>query len=122
MFCVVAPLLQTKVYGAVPLDAERLTLPLLSPHVALVGVSVAVGTAVVVKVAPIVAVQLFASVTVTLNVPADMFVKSCVVAPLLQAYVKFGVPPFTVISTKPFASPQVAFVGAMESVCVGKSI
>src|SRR5678815_4798945 len=46
-----------------------------------------------------------ASVTVTLYVPAGILVRSCVVAPLLHAYVNGAVPPATVRSIDPVDAP-----------------
>src|SRR5215467_7403108 len=52
-----------------------------------------------------VCVQPLASVTVTLYVPAGILVRSCVVAPLLHAYVNGAVPPATVRSIEPVDAP-----------------
>ena len=65
IFCVVAVLLQRYVNGAVPLVTFRLTLPLVLPQVASVGVAVAMGGLCCPTVALAVAVHPFASVTVT---------------------------------------------------------
>ena len=60
------------------------TEPLASPQLAFVGVSVIVGSGESFTVAVVVAVQLLASVTVTVYVLDTTLLKSYVVAPLLQ--------------------------------------
>jgi hypothetical protein len=66
LFCVVRPLLQTKVYGAVaPLDVRFID-PLFSPHLVFVTTEEIVTDVEVVIFMELVAVQLLALVTVTL--------------------------------------------------------
>ena len=99
---------QEYVYGAVPPAGVKLMLPVLFPkHNTLTWVvdkeSGAWGSVIV---ALIVAVQLLASVTVTLYVPATKLLMSCVVAPLLQTYVYNGVPPVGVKLILPVLFPK----------------
>ncbi len=83
-FCVTAALLQLYVYGVVPLVMLDVMDPFGLPHVASVGASVTAGGVEGATVALAVVVQLLASVTVTVYVPAAMPVKFWVVAALLQ--------------------------------------
>ena len=53
----------------------------------------------------LVVLQLFASVIVTVYVPAPIEDKSSVVAPLLHAYLYAGVPPLIVWLIEPFVNP-----------------
>src|SRR6185295_13398363 len=110
--CVVAPLLQAYVYGAVPPVTVRSIEPVDAPlQLAFTCVSlntIAVGS--VITIPFNVCVHPPVAVTVTLYVPAGMFVRSCVVAPLLQAFVYGGFPPVTVRSIGPVDAPfQLAF-------------
>jgi hypothetical protein len=68
----------------VPLVTVGAIEPLFKPHVVFVIVPATDGTDVVVIVAEVVAVQLFASVTVTVYMAAARFDRSCVVAALFQ--------------------------------------
>jgi hypothetical protein len=99
------------VYGDVPPEPLTVTLPVELPKQRTfvcnptLAVSAAVGCVIVTN---LVAVQPFASVTVTLYVPATRPVRSCVVAPFDQAYAYGAVPPVTVRSIDPVAPPKQA--------------
>jgi hypothetical protein len=76
-----------------------------------VDASVAVGAEAAVTFEDCETLQPFASVTVTLYVPAPSAVIELPVLPLLHAYVYGAVPPVTLLTvTRPFVKPQVALV------------
>jgi Ni,Fe-hydrogenase III component G len=104
--CELAPLLQLYVYPAVPPLTVKSIAPVDPPLQATLVTDVerfnAVGCVIV---ALVVAVQRFASVTVTVYVPATTPDKSCELAPLLQLYVYPAVPPLTVKSIAPVDPP-----------------
>ena len=95
-------------YGAVPPVAVRLIEPVLFPKHntftwVLLNVNPACGWVIVTVVW---AIQPFASVTVTVYVPAAKFVGSSCVVLLLQAYVYGAVPPVTVRLIEPVLFPK----------------
>ena len=87
MEAVVAPLLQANEYPAVPPEAEALAPPSLPPLQLTFESKTAAATNTVgcVIVIVSVSVQLFASITVTVYVPAVRFAAVAVFAPELQA-------------------------------------
>jgi hypothetical protein len=92
------------VYGDVPPAAEANALPLLSPHDVLVSVIETVGTDVVEIVLLLLVLQPFASVTVTMYVPAATLDKDVPVLPVFHKYVYGDVPPVTPLTfTNPLA-------------------
>jgi hypothetical protein len=101
--CVVDALLQAYVNGDVPLVTVAAIEPLSNPHVVFVIVPATDGTVVVVMIAEVVAVQLFASVTVTVYAATARFDRSCVVAALLHANVNGAVPAVTINEIEPLA-------------------
>ena len=106
MFCVVAPLLQENEYGALP-EIATFNVPLALPQTAETIASVTTGGGASATATESVAVQLFESVTVTLYVPAEIFIRSSVVAPLSHKNEKGNAPFATLISTRPFDPPHV---------------
>ena len=82
---VVAVLLHSKLYGAVPPVTVKSTVPSLSAHVASVATILAESIVGSVTSADAVVVQPLASVTVTLYVPAVKPIMSSVVAVLLHS-------------------------------------
>jgi hypothetical protein len=78
----------------------------LPKHEALVTVALGLMGFGMLNVALVVAVQLLASVTVTVKVPAVRSVRSSLVAPLLQAKAYGVVPPDTVRLTDPLVPAQ----------------
>src|ERR1041384_4063501 len=97
MSCVVAPLLQLYIYGAVPPDTVKFTVPFAPELHATFAVVVAEpdndAAGCVTVIADDTDVHPFPSVMVTVYVPADIFAKFCVLAPLLQLYIYGSVPP-----------------------------
>ena len=86
--CVVAPPVQEYVYGMEPPVTVRSIEPVEDPlHSTFTCVSVRLGPPVLFTVADVVFVQLFASDTVTVYVPADTLLRFCVVAPFDHTYV-----------------------------------
>ena len=96
------------VYGDVPPVGVKLMLPVFAPwHNTFTWVVDSVnGACGSVIVALMVAVQLFASVTTTLYVPAAKLLMSCVSEPLLHKYVYKGVPPVGVKLMLPVLLPK----------------
>ncbi len=88
----------------------------------LTAVAVAVGPAMSVTVAVVVAVQELASVMVISYVPAATFNKSCVVVPSLHKNVNTAVPPVMVSAIEPFDAPHVDDVGVALMVGPGMSL
>jgi hypothetical protein len=82
--CVVAPLLQIKLYGNAPPSGVTVAVPFVAPHVVAVEAAVAVGPGVSIMIDEPDAVHPVASVTVTMYVPATKPLMDDVVAPLFQ--------------------------------------
>ena len=99
-------------YGAVPPDGVKSMLPVLAPkHNTSFGRAFKLRAFGAVTVALVVVLQLFASVTVTVYVPAIKLLMSCDAALLLHAYVYGAAPPLTVKSIDPFPPPlQLTFI------------
>ncbi len=98
-------------YGAVPPEVVIAIAPLFAAlHLTLVTVDVIETTEEALTVTEAVPVQLLASLTVTVYVPAAKPVLFCVVLPLLQAKVYGVTPPDGLVLTDPLFNAQVVFV------------